>query len=126
MPVTEMIIGMAAGLFMLVAFIAALRLIATVVRQGTLRRAIDKDPGSVERVIEQLREPESQGLSDDRTGVILVAIGLALVAASLTAGDTGGWSDYGVGAAMFPLFVGAAMWARHALVERARRRGRGE
>lgn len=126
MPLTEMIVGISAGLFMLVAFVAALRFLGTLARQATIRKAIDKDPAAIERLAEHLGEPESRPSEDDRTGVILIAIGVATVLASVTAGSVGGWTDYGIGAAMFPLVVGAAMWARHALVERARRREAGE
>ena len=125
MPATEMIVMVAAFTTLALGFIQLLRLVGTAITHRTIRRAIDRDPTSAEPLLERLTTPrESHG--DDRLGLILLTIGIATLGASFTAGDTGGWTDYGIGAAMFPLFVGAALMLRHYFVERPRRRGSAE
>ena len=125
MPATEMIVMIAIVSALALVGIQLLRLAATAIRHKTVRRIIDRDPATAEAVIAELRTPESPR-GDDRLGLILLAIGIATLGASFTAGDTGGWTDYGVGAAMFPLIVGAALMLRHFLIERAKRRGSAE
>ena len=125
MPVTEMIIGIAGGSLILLGVVAILRLIGIWITHQTVRRAIEKDPAIAEPLLDRIttsREPTG----DDRIGLILLAVGVAAVIASLTAGDTGGWTDYGIGASMFPLIVGAALMGRHLLIKRAKRRANAE
>ena len=125
MPATEMMVSVAIIAALALVGIQLLRLATTAIRHRTIRQVIDKDPTAAEAVISELRTPERSG-GDDRLGLILLALGLAMLAASFTAGDTGGWTDYGVGASMFPLIVGAALMLRHYMIERAKRRGSAE
>jgi hypothetical protein len=125
MPATEMIVSIAVVAALALVSIQLLRLAATAIRHMTIRRVIDRDPKTAEAVIAELRTPETPG-GDDRLGLILLAVGIAMLCASSTAGDTGGWTDYGVGAAMFPLIVGAALMLRHFMIERAKRHGSAE
>ena len=120
MPATEMIVTIAvvAG-FALVA-IQLLRLAEAALRHKTVRRVIDRDPAVAERLIGELDAPKVRG-GDDRLGIILVAFGVAMIGASIIAGGIGGWIQYGVAGALFPLIVGAALWLRHHAIERARR-----
>ena len=121
MPATEMIVSVALLAAFALILIQLFRLLGTAIRHKTVRRVIEKDPGMASKAIDQLsREPEA-ATGDDRLGLILVALGLATLAASFTAGDTGGWTDYGIGAAMFPLIVGAALMLRQFVIQRARR-----
>ena len=122
MPATEMIVTVAIVAAIALVVIQLFRLAATAMRHKTVRRVIDRDPTAAESVIAELRTPGTPG-GDDRLGVILFALGIATLLASFTAGNTGGWTDYGVGAAMFPLVVGAALMLRHYVIERAKRRG---
>lgn len=125
MPATEMIVSVAIIAALALVGIQLLRLAATAIRHRTIRQVIDKDPNAAEAVISELRTPETPG-GDDRLGLILLALGIAMLGASFTAGGTGGWTDYGVGASMFPLIVGAALMLRHYMIERAKRRGSAE
>jgi len=125
MPATEMIVMVAIVAALALVAIQLFRLAATAIRHKTVRRAIERDPAAAEAVIAELRMPEASR-GDDRLGLILLALGIATLAASFTAGETGGWTDYGVGAAMFPLIVGAALMLRHYVIERAKRRGNAE
>ena len=125
MPTTEMILSVTLVAAVALVIIHLIRLMSANIRHKTLRRVIETHPESAERLIEQqMAEPATQS-GDDRLGMILVAIGIAMIGASMTAGATGGWTDYGIGGALFPLLVGAALWLRHIFVERARRREQG-
>jgi hypothetical protein len=103
-----------------------LRLVGASITHRTIRRAIDREPSTAEPLLERLTAPQGPPAGDDRLAVILIAVGIATLGASFTAGDTGGWTDYGIGAALFPLIVGAALMLRHVVVERAKRRGNPE
>ncbi|WP_162888056.1 hypothetical protein [Sphingomonas mesophila] len=124
MPVTEMILGMTAGCLLLIGAIQILRLIQTWITHKTIRRTIDKDPSLAVGMLARLGEPGSSA-GDDRTGVVLIAIGLAMIGATVLVGDAT-WLRYGLGAALFPLLVGGALWLRQSLAERAAQRAAGE
>jgi membrane associated rhomboid family serine protease len=103
------------------AFINILRLIASAMLHRTIRRALDSDPSRAAPLIERLTAGRSDSGDDSRLSTILVAIGVAMIAASVVIGDQG-WMHYGVAAALFPLVVGTALWLRLFILERARRR----
>ena len=121
MPTTEMIAMVAVVAAIALVIIHLFRLVSVNIRHRTLRRMIETNPESAERLLDQVREPAVEH-DDERLGIILVAIGIAMLGASMTAGSVGGWTDYGIGGALFPLIVGIALWWRHARIERNRRR----
>jgi hypothetical protein len=125
MPATEMIVMVAAFSALTLVVIQLLRLVGIAIRHKSVRKLVDRDPVAAERLIAGLDAP-TEPSGDDRLGTILVAFGVALIGASLTAGATGGWTDYGIGASLFPLIVGAALMLRHFMIERAKRRGAAE
>ncbi len=123
MPVTEMIIGMSAGLFFLLGFLFLLRLIQAWLLHRTLRDAIKKDSAHAGMLVDRLGRADltevGQGPgTDDRTGLVLIAVGIALAGFSLIVGDYE-WLRYGLGAALFPSLVGAALLIRHRLLSRS-------
>jgi len=122
MPATEMIVTIATVSALAVAFVHLLRLIGTAIAHRTIRQAIERDPSSAERLLERLAKDEPTD-GDDRLAVVLVALGLAMIGASLLAGEVGDWTRYGIGGALFPLIIGAALWLRHFAIRRARRHG---
>jgi hypothetical protein len=122
MFVTEMITGISAGLLMLTGFIFFLRLIQAWMLHRTLRDAIQRDSALAPTLVDRigsgdLSVPRFARPTDDRTGLVLVAIGLALAGCSLIVNDPG-WVRYGLGAALFPALVGAALLFRHYLLRR--------
>ena len=123
MPTTEMIVMVAVITAFTMGAIHLFRLVQAGIAHRTIRRVIDKDPQTAEALILRVTEPPSSGAGDDRTAVVLIAIGLAMIGASLIAGERGDWTAYGVGGALFPLLIGIALWLRHSAIERARRRG---
>jgi hypothetical protein len=123
MPVTEMITMSAMGLFMLLAFIYFLRLIQAWMLHRSLRDAIRKDSVHAGTLVDRigrgdLSGPHVEAGTDDRTGLVLVAIGIAVAGFSLIANQQD-WLRRGRGAALFPTLVGAALLLRHYWVRRA-------
>jgi hypothetical protein len=121
MPVMERISDLTAGFMMLVAFIYFLRLMQAWLLHRTLRRAIDRDSALAPTLVDRIggdigAQPVGSG-SDDRTGLILIAAGLALGGFSLIVGDSV-WVHYGLGGALFPLLIGGALLVRHYVLRR--------
>ena len=123
MPLTEMIIGISAGLFFLLGFIFLVRLIQAWMLHRTLRDAIGRDSAHAGMLVERIGRdefglPRQDPGTDDRTGLVLIALGVALAGFSLIVGDSE-WLRYGLGAALFPGLVGAALIVRHVLQRRS-------
>jgi hypothetical protein len=114
----EMIGIIAVSLCMLTAFIYFLKLLQAWMLHRTLRDAIKRDSAIAGDLVEKIDRSDwatvgSQRLgSDDRNGLVLVAIGLAVFGFALVVNDPE-WLRYGIGAALFPLLVGLALLARH-------------
>jgi hypothetical protein len=116
-----MVVMIAVVTALVLSFIGALRLIATWIAHRTIRRAVDRNPDLAEPLLDRLATPRGDD-GDERLSVILIAVGVAMVAASVIIGDPR-WMQYAIAGACFPLIVGAAMWLRQFIVGRARRRG---
>jgi hypothetical protein len=125
MPFGEAVTTIAAIAALALTFLAIIRLIGATVMHRTIRRVVDKDPASAEPMLSRLMAPPRQS-GDDRVAIILVAIGVAMIGASLIAVDDPGIVRAATGAALFPLLIGGALWLRSYLLERARRREPGE
>lgn len=106
-------------------FINVVRLIGSAMLHRTIRRALDRDPTRAGPLIEQMAAAGHENGDDGRLSTILVAIGLAMIAASVVIGDPS-WMHYGVAAALFPLVVGTALWLRLFVQRRAARRDAGQ
>ena len=124
MPVTEMIVMVSVFAAVALSFVHVLRLVGTLALHRTIRRAVEVDPGTAVPLLDSLARPGAKD-GDDRLSVLLIAIGIAMVAASIVVNDPG-WMHYGIAAALFPLIVGTALWLRLFFLERARRGGSGE
>ena len=120
MPATEMIVMIAVIAALVLGFIHLLRLVSAMILHRTVRRVVDRDPAAAEGLLAKLTEPRVAS-GDDRLSTILVALGIAMIAASIVIGDRS-WMHYGIAAALFPLILGTALWLRLFLIERARRR----
>ena len=120
MPATEMIVMIAVIAALVLGFIHLLRLVSAMILHRTVRRVVDRDPAAAEGLLAKLTEPRVAS-GDDRLSTILVALGIAMIAASIVIGDPS-WMHYGIAAALFPLILGTALWLRLFLIERARRR----
>jgi membrane associated rhomboid family serine protease len=125
MPVTEMVvtISIVAGGTLLI--IALIRLLSTTIQHRTIRQVVTANPQLAESLLDRLtKRRESNG--DERLAIVLVAIGVAMAAAPLIAVDDPGIVRFALGAALFPLLVGGALWLRYRVSERAKRRAAGE
>jgi Na+/proline symporter len=120
MPDTEMIVMIAVFAAVTLSFISLVRLVGTWIVHSTIRRAVEKNPDAVHPFLAQLGAPR-QSDGDDRLSVILVAVGIAMIAASVVINDAG-WMHYAIAGALFPLIIGTALWLRLFILERARRR----
>lgn len=121
MPVTEMITISSIGLFFLLAFIYFLRLLQAWMLHRSLREAIKKDSAHAGMLVDRIGRGDLSRIeagTDDRTGMVLVAIGIAIAGFSLIANQQD-WLRLGLGAALFPTLVGAALLLRHYLLRRA-------
>ena len=125
MPVTEMVVTVAIAAAGMLLLIALLRLFATLSEHKTIRKAVESNPQLAESLIEMAGSARGESV-DERVAIILVAIGLAMIGAPLIAVDDPGMVRFAIGASLFPLLVGAALWLRARAAERARRRERAE
>lgn len=110
----------APAIFMLIAFIQFLRLLHAWMLHSTLRQAIKSDAPAAMPLVDKIdRKMERQGElpGDDRNGLVLVALGLALAGFGLIQQDAN--MRMTLGAALFPLLVGTALLLRDFLVKRA-------
>ena len=125
MPLTEMVVTVAIVGGATLLLIALLRLIGTTITHRTIRRAVDSNPQLAETLLARLTERRERS-GDDRLAMVLVAIGVAMLAAPIIAIDDRGIVRLAIAASLFPLLVGATLWLRSRAVERAKRRDRGE
>ncbi len=98
------------------------RLFQTGTQHRTIRAAINRDSASVPALLAGIEDPRPGTANDDRTGIVLIALALALFGFGLIQGDPDDLRNMS-GAALFPLFVGIALLLRFWL---ARRRGDGK
>jgi hypothetical protein len=121
MPYTEMVVSIAVAAGFVLGAIYLFRLVAVAIMHRTIRKAIDRDPSAAEPLLERLATPaEVKERGDDRTATLLIAFGVAMVVASLVIGDSS-WIRYPIAGAIFPLFIGIALWLRHYAINRSRR-----
>lgn len=122
MPVTEMVVGVAVALCFLLGFIYLLRFFQAWMLHRTLRDAIRKDSPHagmlVDRIGSDFTGSRGEPVADDRTGLVLLALGLATAGFSVIVGDPE-WLRHGLGAALFPGLVGVALLVRHRLQRRS-------
>ena len=124
MPLTEMVVMVAMVSAFALAFVALLRLFATLSTHKTIRKAVEVNQGGTDVLLAMLA-PKREESGDDRLAIVLIAVGIAMAGASIIIGDPG-IVRFGIAAALFPLLVGAALWLRFCAVERARPRDTGE
>jgi hypothetical protein len=120
MPTTEMIVMIAVIAALILGFIHLLRLFSAMILHSTVRRVVDRDPAAAEGLLAKLTEPRVAS-GDDRLSTILVAVGIAMIAGAIVAVDDPGVVRVAIGAALFPLFLGIALWLRLFILARTRR-----
>jgi hypothetical protein len=95
----------------------AARVLRTRTLHRTIREALRSPGGLPPGLLDRLDEPQSDGGGDDRNGLVLLALGAALVGYALLAADAGQVREF-VGIALFPIFVGAVLLVRARYLDR--------
>ena len=105
--------------------IQLVRLLRAAMQHRTIREAISRDSDSVPALLGTIDRDQEQlpsGANDERTGFVLVALGVAVFLYSSVQNDAELMRTVG-GAAAFPILVGAALLLRFYLARRRERRG---
>ena len=120
MPKEELAAVIALTSATLIGFIFLLRFMRAFLLHRTLRRAIDKQLPEAGMLVERMGEIDGRrgAGNDDRSGLILIALGLALIGFTTIA--IGGWATQRIlyGGSLFPLLVGAVLIWRHRQLSR--------
>jgi len=96
------------------------RLWRAAMQHKTIREAISRDSTAVPELLTVIEpEPRPAGNNDDRTAMVLIALGLALLGFALIQGGVDAMKTMG-GASLFPIFVGLALLLRHFLAGKRR------
>jgi hypothetical protein len=95
------------------------RLVRNWTMHRTIREALSRDSAAVPELVGQIDKaaPAAGGGSDDRTGLVLIALALALALYGLINGDGEQVREL-AGMALFPGFVGLALLGRAWFVRR--------
>ena len=84
----------------------------------TIREAISRDSPNVAELLAGVAdEPKPAGSNDDRTALVLIALGLALLLFAALQNSQDALRQMG-GASVFPIFVGIALLIRHYLARK--------
>jgi membrane associated rhomboid family serine protease len=122
---TAMVMSIALVAAVALVLIALFRLVSTLIAHRTMRKAVESNPELAPELLNKLTE-RRESWGDDRLAIILLAIGVAMAVAPVIAIDDRGILRFAIGAALFPLLVGGALWLRFHAAQRARRRDRAE
>jgi hypothetical protein len=88
------------------------RVLRAMMLHRTIRKGMERNSPLAPELLDKIEEQKSPGgFGDDRIGLVLIAIGLAIFGYGLTTGEAPHIREMG-GIAMFPLFVGAALFGR--------------
>ena len=120
MPKEELAAVIALTSATLIGFVFLLRFLRAFLLHRTLRKAIETQLPGTGALIERMSDlggPGGAG-NDDRSGLILIALGLALIGFTTIA--IGGWGTQRIlyGGSLFPLLVGAVLMWRHRQLSR--------
>lgn len=99
------------------------RLLQSLLIHLSLRRALSANSPLASDLVDKINRPferpgPADGMGDERNGLVLIAIGLAMAGFGWIQGDEP-MLRLALGAALFPLFVGIALLIRRRLAERA-------
>ena len=92
------------------------RIIRASMTHRTIRKAINNDSAAVPALLQGIEEKPATS-SDDRTGLVLLALGMATLMFGAIQGDADDIRNMAA-IAMFPILVGAALLVRHYLLRR--------
>ena len=115
----DIIITIALMIMIMFGLFQLARIIRTFAVQRTLREALLRGSTLTPELLAGMEEPaQRQGSRDDRIGVVLIAIALALIGFGVLMNSHDNLRAM-TGVALFPLFVGIALLGRLWLVRRS-------
>lgn len=89
------------------------RLLQSTMLHRTIREALTRENVLTPELLDKIDRPKAPGSSgDDRIGLVLIALGAAMIAFALLQGSADTIHNL-VPASVFPLFVGAVLCGRH-------------
>jgi hypothetical protein len=88
------------------------RVLRAMMLHRTIRKGMENNSNLTPELLDKIEEQKSSGgLGDDRIGLVLIALGLAIFGYGLVTGDMDDIHNMS-GIALFPLFVGLALFGR--------------
>jgi len=109
------IIALTAGFILVGAQLV--RLLQSMMLHRTIRDALSRDSNLTPELLDRIDKPKKPGGGDDRTGMLLIAFGLAMIAFAFLQGSPDTIHNL-TPAAVFPLFVGTVLCGRHWFLRR--------
>jgi len=114
----DIIISIAIAVAVVLIFNQLGRVIRTMILHRTIRKGMIHNSTLTPELLDRIEttKPET-GFGDDRIGLVLLAIGLAILGFGVIQGDAEDIRNT-AGVALFPLFVGAVLLGRHIFLAR--------
>lgn len=103
-------ISIAAAVVLIVAQLV--RLLQSMMMHRTVREALTRDSALTPELLDRIDRPKKPGGGDDRTGLLLIALGLAMIGFALLQGSRDTIHNM-TAASVFPIFVGTVLFGRH-------------
>src|SRR6476661_557942 len=110
-----LILALTAGFILIVTQLV--RLIQSMMLHRTVREALTRDSALTQELLDRIDKPRKSNGGDDRTGLLLIALGVAMIAFAFIQGSEDTIHNL-TAASVFPLFVGAVLCGRHWYVRR--------
>lgn len=97
------------------------RVMRVTIMHRTIREAITRNSDIASELLDRMEQYRSSATEEERDGLILLALGAAIVGYGLIQGDAESIRDLS-GTALFPLFVGVALFIRARIRRRSEER----
>jgi hypothetical protein len=114
----DIIISIAVATAIVLIFNQLARVVRTMILHRTIRKGMIHNSALTPELLDRIetQKPET-AFGDDRIGLVLLAIGLAIIGFGIIQGDPDDIRNT-AGVALFPLFVGAVLFGRHIYLAR--------
>ena len=104
------IVALTAGFILVVSQLV--RLLQSMMLHRTIREALSRDSNLTPELLDRIDRPKKSSGGDDRTGLLLIALGAAMIAFAFLQGSPDTIHNL-TPASVFPIFVGAVLVGRH-------------
>ena len=109
------ILALTAGFILIVTQLV--RLLQAMMLHRTVREALSRDSPLAPELLDRFDKPKKSNGGDDRTGLLLIALGVAMIAFAFIQGSADTIHNL-TAASVFPLFVGGVLCGRHWILRR--------